>query len=203
MIYKENLSEKEIDPDPLVQFDNWFKERLTGGIEIPNSVSLATATVTGIVSIRTVLMKDFDKSGFIFFTNYNSKKGSQLLSNPRAALLFYWPETGRQVIIEGFTKKISETESESYFKTRPRESQIAAWASEQSSVIPDRQHLELRFDFYNKKYSKKDVDKPPHWGGFRLEPDWFEFWQEGDFRLHDRLTYKKINGAWLIRRLAP
>jgi pyridoxamine 5'-phosphate oxidase len=118
-------------------------------------------------------------------------------------LLFYWPESGRQVRIEGVTKKVSAKDSESYFKTRPRESQLSAWASEQSSIIPDRQYLEKRYDIYKNLYSDKPVDKPPHWGGFRLIPEWFEFWQERQFRLHDRLTYTKRKDLWVIERLSP
>jgi len=197
------ISEKTVDPDPFIQFDKWFKDRLSTGIAIPNTVSLGTATAAGNVSVRTVLLKDFNKNGFVFFTNYNSKKGVQLSSNSRAALLFYWPESDRQVRIEGSAFKISEEESETYFKTRPRESQIAAWASAQSSVIPDRQHLENLYNLYNNRFGNKSVEKPQHWGGFRLVPDWFEFWQSGDFRLHDRITYSKKEDFWVIERLAP
>jgi pyridoxamine 5'-phosphate oxidase len=118
-------------------------------------------------------------------------------------LLFYWPESGRQVRIEGVADKVPAEESESYFKTRPRESQLSAWASEQSSVIPDRQHLKKRYDLYKNKFYNKPVEKPQHWGGFRIVPNWFEFWQEGDFRLHDRLTYTKRKDIWVIERLAP
>jgi pyridoxamine 5'-phosphate oxidase len=153
--------------------------------------------------VRTVLLKIYDERGFVFFTNYNSRKGAQLSSNPRAALLFYWPECARQIRIEGVTEKITERESESYFKIRPKESQLSAWASEQSSVIPDREHLEKRFLYYKNMYGEKSVDKPEHWGGFRIVPDWFEFWQEGEFRLHDRLSYTKRNDSWVIERLAP
>ena len=203
MINNKSLSEKAIDLNPFVQFDKWFKERLTSGIAIPDSVSLGTASADGRVSVRTVLLKDYDKNGFVFFTNYNSRKGSHLSSNRKAALLFHWPESGRQVRIEGVADKVPEEESESYFKTRPRESQLSAWASEQSSVIPDRQHLEKRYDLYKNKFYNKTVEKPQHWGGFRIVPDWFEFWQEGDFRLHDRLTYTKRKDIWVIERLAP
>ena len=125
------------------------------------------------------------------------------MSNPKAALLFYWPESCRQVRIEGVTEKVSDKESEAYFKTRPRESQLSAWASEQGSVIPDRQHLENRYNFYKDKFSEIPVQKPLHWGGLRLIPEWFEFWQEGEFRLHDRLSYTRINDIWVIKRLAP
>jgi pyridoxamine 5'-phosphate oxidase len=198
-----NFTEKTIDPNPFVQFDKWYKKRLKSGIAVPNTVSLGTSSEDGIVSVRTVLLKDWDETGFVFFTNYNSKKGSQLSSNRRAAFLFFWPESDRQVRIEGLTEKISEKESDDYFKTRPRESQLSAWASEQSSVIPDRQHLEKQYDHYKDKFNGRPVDKPLHWGGFRLVPEWFEFWQAGDYRLHDRLTYTKRKNLWVIRRLAP
>lgn len=203
MINNSGLAEKAINPNPFVQFDIWFKEHLASGIAVPDSVSLGTASADGWVSIRTVLLKGYDEKGFVFFTNYNSKKGAQLRSNTRSAMLFYWPESDRQIRIEGIADKVSVEVSESYFETRPRESQLSAWASAQSSVIPDRQHLEKLYDFYKKKFNNKPVDKPQYWGGFLLVPDWFEFWQEGNFRLHDRLTYTKRKDIWIIERLAP
>lgn len=203
MTNNKNFSEKTVDPNPFVQFKIWYNEHLTFGTAIPDSVSLGTATTDGRVSVRSVLLKDFDDTGFVFFTNYRSRKGFQLSSNPEAALLFYWQESGRQIRIEGVTKKVSEEISESYFKTRPRESQFAAWASEQSSVIPDRQHLEKRYNYYKNLFSEKPVDRPAQWGGFRLIPRWFEFWQNGEFRLHDRITYRKSKDLWIIERLAP
>jgi pyridoxamine 5'-phosphate oxidase len=198
-----SLSEDGIDLSPFVQFEIWYKEHLASDILIPNTVSLATASRQGHVSIRTILLKEYNESGFIFFTNYNSRKGSDLSLNPKAAFLFYWVDEGRQIRIEGVADKISEDESDLYFKQRPRESQIAAWASEQSSLIPDRLYLEKRYDLYNNKYIGKQVERPRHWGGFRLVPYWFEFWQERDFRLHDRLTYTKRGDGWIIGRLAP
>jgi pyridoxamine 5'-phosphate oxidase len=197
------FSEKSIDSDPFFQFGNWYDEHLASGCQNPEAVSLGTATKEGHVSVRTVLLKEFDEKGFIFFTNFKSKKGNQLISNPNAAMLFYWPESGRQVRIEGITEKIPNQDSEKYFKTRPKESQLSSWASEQSSVIPDRQYLENRFLFYKSLYHEKPVKKPEHWGGFRLIPHWFEFWQNGEFRLHDRLTYTRKNDDWHIERLAP
>ena len=203
MTDKKDFSEKTVDPNPFIQFRNWYSEHLNSGITIPESVTLGTASADGHVSVRTVLLKDFNDKSFVFFTNYKSRKGSQLLSNPRAAFLFYWPESGRQIRIEGITEKLTDKDSESYFKTRPKESQVSSWASEQSSVIPDRQYLENRYDFYINKYSEISVDKPQHWGGFSLIPDWFEFWQEGEFRLHDRLSYIKREDLWVMERLAP
>jgi pyridoxamine 5'-phosphate oxidase len=203
MANQKGFSEKTVDHDPFIQFKNWYEKHLDSGIANPESVTLATSTVDGKVSARTVLLKDFNGNGFVFFTNYKSRKGNQLISNPNAALLFYWPESGRQVRIEGKTEKVSEEESGSYFKTRPRESQLSAWASEQSTVIPNRLSLDERYNFYREKYLEKPVDKPPLWGGFRLKPVWFEFWQDGEFRLHDRITYTKRDNLWIIERLAP
>ena len=198
-----NLSENSVDLNPFVQFDIWYKEHLSSGIAIPESVSLATAAADGQVSVRSVLLRDYGENGFTFFTNYKSKKGVQLSSNNKAALLFYWPESGRQVRIEGTTEKVSRKDSESYFKTRPRESQLSAWASEQSSVVPDRSHLEERYNYYKDKFSGRSVDKPPKWGGFSIVPKWIEFWQEREHRLHDRISYTLTSGGWKIERLAP
>jgi pyridoxamine 5'-phosphate oxidase len=198
-----DFSEKTVSPDPFVQFKTWYSDHMDSGAAIPDSVTLATSSKDGRVSARTVLLKDYNDKGFVFFTNYNSRKGIQLITNPQAALLFYWPESGRQVRIEGITEKVSSEDSESYFRTRPRESQISAWASQQSSVIPDPAHLNDLFTFYTNKFSDKTVPIPPHWGGFLLVPEWFEFWQNGEFRLHDRLTYLKRKNSWIIERLAP
>lgn len=199
----EDFSEKTVNLNPFVQFKVWYSEHLIPGVAIPDSVNLGTATKDGQVSVRSVLLKHFDDTGFVFFTNYRSRKGFQLSTNPRAAMHFYWPESGRQVRIEGSTEKVKEEDSESYFKTRPRESQLSAWASEQSTVIPDRQYLYDHYILYENRYSEKQVDRPMHWGGFRLIPEWFEFWQNGEFRLHDRITYTKRKTLWVIERLAP
>jgi pyridoxamine 5'-phosphate oxidase len=193
----------EIDNDPFTQFDKWYKEHLATGCAIPDSVNLGTASSAGEVSVRTVLLKGYDERGFVFYTNYNSKKGSQLLSNKKAALLFYWSESGRQVRIEGGVDKVSGKESALYFQTRPRESQLSAWASEQSSVIPDRQYLENRYELFKNRFLNNPIEKPPHWGGFRVIPNWFEFWQNGEFRLHDRFSYTLQKETWLIERLGP
>ncbi len=200
--YKD-LSEKTIATDPFIQFDLWYREHSTAGIAIPESVSLATSSIEGRVSVRTVLLKDYNENGFIFFTNYNSRKAKQISSNNSAALLFYWPESGRQVRIEGTAEKLSEEESTAYHKKRPRESQLSAWASTQSSVIPDRKHLEDQYNLYKNKFYRKPVEKPGSWGGFRIIPIWFEFWQNGKYRLHNRITYSLKNSIWVIERLAP
>jgi pyridoxamine 5'-phosphate oxidase len=203
MIKRRPLSEKSVDPNPFVQFDNWYKEHLSSNMVTPESFSLATASAGGEVSVRNVLLKDYGEDGFVFFTNYRSKKGTQLSANKKVAMLFYWPETGRQVRIEGVAEKVSEEYSDSYFKTRPRESQLSAWASNQSTVVPDRLYLEKMFDYYSDKFSGKQVERPPHWGGFRIVPAWFEFWENDKFRLHDRITYSEKNKRWIIERLAP
>jgi len=197
------LSEDSVNQNPFIQFDNWYKEHLASGASIPNSVSLGTSTSDGKVSIRTVLLKEYGENGFVFFTNYESKKGSQLKANPNVALLFYWHESGRQVRIEGVAEKISSQESDSYFSTRPRESQLSAWASNQSTVIPDRFYLEKKYAYYREKFSGSNVKRPLYWGGFRIIPAWFEFWNNDEYRMHDRISYKRNNQTWVIERLAP
>ena len=203
MTTHKHLSKESVNINPIVQFGIWYQEHCSIGVPIPEAVSLGTSAADGNVSVRTVLLKEFGEAGFVFFTNYNSKKGSQLSQNPKAALLFYWSESGRQVRIEGNVEKVSAEYSDSYFKTRPRESQLSAWASQQSSTVPDRQHLETRYEYYVKDFTGKSVERPPQWGGFRLIPSWFEFWQNDERRLHDRLTYTKVNSNWKIERLAP
>jgi pyridoxamine 5'-phosphate oxidase len=198
-----SLKESEMDRNPFVQFGKWFQERLDSGIDTPNAVSLATSSGDGSVSLRTVLLKEFDQSGFVFFSNYLSKKGNQLENNPLAAFLFYWPEFSRQLRIEGRVARVTAEASDLYFKTRPEESRLSAWASEQSSVIPDRQYLEDRFAFYRNKFRNEPIERPPHWGGYRLVPTWFEFWQSGEHRLHDRICYTLTGDKWMINRLGP
>jgi pyridoxamine 5'-phosphate oxidase len=197
------LSEKSVEHDPFKQFGIWYSKRLKTEITYPDAFTLATTTADGYVSARTVLLKDYSHAGFVFFTNYNSKKGRQISQNPRAAMLFYWPESGRQVRIEGIVEKVSVEESEEYFRTRPRESQIGAWASDQSNFIPDRAHIENKVAFFKDKFSDKPVPRPTHWGGFRLVPQWIEFWQEGEFRLHDRIIYARKDDSWHLERLSP
>jgi len=197
------LSEKEIASDPFLQFERWYKEQIASGIEIPDAVSLGTSTLSGQVSVRTVLLKEYSEKGFVFFTNFNSRKALQLSANQKAAMLFYWSGSGRQIRIEGTTIVLSDSESEAYFSSRPRESQIGAWASEQSAVIPNRKHLEQRYELYDNLFAGKQVPRPQHWGGYRLEPDWFEFWQDREFRLHDRITFTRKNNIWIVERLAP
>jgi pyridoxamine 5'-phosphate oxidase len=197
------LSESSVDPDPFLQFESWYKERLAEGIPDPDSMTLGTAGKDGRVSVRSVLLKGFDERGFLFFSNYKSRKGTHLQSNPRAALHFYWPESARQIRIEGIVKKTTAGESDRYFNSRPEESRISAWASKQSSIVPGREYLEEKYSFYKKYFIHRNLRRPLQWGGYRLNPVWFEFWQERQYRLHDRITYTLTGGKWIIDRLAP
>lgn len=202
MSNREYISESRAPDNPVVLFDIWYRQHLAEGSGITESVFLGTASPDGNVSIRTVLLKDYGEEGFIFFSNYYSRKGAQLESNHNAALLFYWQEVNRQVRIEGITEKTSESLSDAYFKTRPRDSQIAAWASEQSMEIPDREYLEERFSHYNALFTGP-VPRPEHWGGYRVIPQRYEFWEDRENRLHDRIGYTKNGSVWQISRLAP
>jgi pyridoxamine 5'-phosphate oxidase len=185
-----------LDPDPLRQFQSWFDE---GGSD---RVALATATPDGAPSVRMVLLKGADERGFVFHTNYDSRKGRELAANPRGALLFYWAELGRQVRVEGRVEQVERDESEAYFRTRPRGGQLAAWASAQSEPIESREALERRFVQAQAEYAG-EVPLPPHWGGFRLVPEVYEFWVHRENRLHDRFRYSAEGGTWLIDRLSP
>jgi pyridoxamine 5'-phosphate oxidase len=202
--YKLNkLSEETVHKLPAKQFEKWFLEVFKVGIMEPNAMILATADDKAKPSVRVVLLKALSDKGFTFFTNYNSRKGRNLSENYSASLLFFWAELERQVRVEGKIKKISKSESQKYFDTRPLESRLAAWASEQSSVIPDRDYLEKRFQKFEKQFKGKKIPMPQNWGGFILVPEYFEFWQGRESRLHDRISYKKVNGKWKIFRLAP
>ena len=202
--YKLNkLSEETVHKIPFMQFEKWFNEVLKVGLIEPNAMILATADEKAKPSARVVLLKGLSDKGFTFFTNYNSRKGKNLSENSTASLLFFWAELERQVRIEGKIKKISKAESQTYFDTRPIESRLAAWASEQSELIPDREYLEERFQKFKDKFKGKNIPLPSDWGGFILVPDYFEFWQGRENRLHDRICYKKQKGSWKIFRLAP
>jgi pyridoxamine 5'-phosphate oxidase len=202
--YKLNkLSEETVHKNPFGQFENWFNQVMKIELVEPNAMILATADKKGKPSVRVVLIKGITNKGITFYTNYKSRKGMELLQNSSAALLFYWRELERQVRIEGKIKKISRAESQKYFDSRPVESRIAAWASEQSKKIPDRKYLENKFDEFEQRFFDKKIPLPPDWGGFRLEPNYFEFWQGRENRLHDRICYKKSNRSWKIFRLAP
>jgi pyridoxamine 5'-phosphate oxidase len=192
----------DLDPDPLLQFQRWYSEAEAAGVAVPETMALATATAAGRPAARMVLLKRADESGFAFHTNYESRKGEELAANPQAALLFYWQHLGRQVRVEGSVERASGEESESYFRTRPIGSRLAAWASPQSRPLADRAELERRYDEARARFGD-EVPLPPHWGGFRLDPEAYEFWQHGDDRLHDRVRYERVEGAWRRTRLAP
>ncbi len=199
-----DLSEKDVNPDPIQQFEQWLQQAQEKDIAEPNAMTLATCAPDGKPSARIVLLKGIQDDGFVFFTNYNSRKGDQINKNPFGCLVFFWKEMERQVRIEGRIKKISEHESDEYFGVRPYESQIGAWSSPQSKVIADREIIEKNVVRYRNKFQSKKVPRPPHWGGYILQPDLIEFWQGRSARLHDRLQYLlQKNGSWKIERLAP
>jgi pyridoxamine 5'-phosphate oxidase len=202
-VYQRELNEKDALADPLKQFERWYGDAVEAAIELPNAMGLATASRSGEPSLRTVLMKDFDERGFVFYTNYESRKGKELEENPHAALLFHWVILERQVRIRGAVEKISREESEAYFHSRPRESQLNAWASNQSRPLKDRQELDDRFNTCDERYANQNVPLPPYWGGYRLIPAEFEFWQGRPHRMHDRILYTLERAQWHIVRLAP
>ena len=198
------LDEKTADPDPLKQFQQWFDEARARVSPLPEAMTLATATTDGKPSARLVLLKQVDDRGFVFYTNYRSSKARELDTNPFAALVFYWPQLERQVRVEGTVTRTSAAESDEYFQTRPRDSQIGALASPQSEVIPNRDVLEQRLAELEEEFRDKEVERPAHWGGYCLKPERIEFWKGRPGRLHDRLLYERqANGAWIIKRLAP
>ncbi len=198
------LDESNVDRDPFRQFQLWWEEALGAGLMEPSAMTLATATPDGRPSARMVLLRGADERGFVFYTNYDSRKGLELAANPHAALVLYWTELDRQVRIEGRVEMTSAEESDRYFAGRPRESQLGAWASSQSGVIPDRAWLDLRFEEVASRFAGREVPRPPNWGGYRLVPISIEFWQGRPGRLHDRLLYQGLeNGEWGLERLAP
>jgi len=200
----QSLSEQDIDANPVKQFEKWFQQAMESGIEEPNAMTLATSTIEGKPSARIVLLKGIKENGFIFFTNYESKKGKQMHDNPFACLVFFWKELERQVRIEGEVKKVTSEESDEYFASRPPESRIGAWSSPQSRVIESREVLEKNVAYFTNKYQSQNIPRPPHWGGFIVIPSLIEFWQGGAGRLHDRLQYSiDTTNSWIIQRLAP
>ena len=199
----EGLSKEELSPDPFLQFEAWFKEA-NETEPIPNAMSLATVNHSGSPMMRTVLLKLFDDNGFVFFTNYKSRKAEQISENQNVAVLFNWVALERQVSINGVAEKVERSESLKYFMGRPRGSQLGAWVSDQSSVLSSRKILETKLDEIKRKFGENEIPLPEFWGGFRIKPKRFEFWQGRPNRLHDRFLYSKIDDeSWKIERLAP
>jgi pyridoxamine 5'-phosphate oxidase len=196
------LDEQGVDPDPFRQFARWFDEAVAAAVPEPNAMTVASADATGRPAARILLLKGVDARGFVFYTNYGSRKGRELAPGRYAALLFFWVELERQVRVEGVVEHVSAVESDAYFAVRPRASQLGAWASPQSSAIADRAWLEAQYAACEARYGSV-VPRPPHWGGMRVIPDRFEFWQGRPSRLHDRLEWGRAAGGWTIRRLAP
>ncbi|MDQ4129249.1 MAG: pyridoxamine 5'-phosphate oxidase [Actinomycetota bacterium] len=198
------LAKTDVAPEPITQFRVWFEGALAADLHEPNAMTLATATPEGKPSARVVLLKGFDERGFVFYTNYEGRKGEELGRNPRAALLFYWGELERQVRIEGLASRVLEGESDAYFGSRPRGSRLGALASEQSRPVESREVLESRLRALEREYEGQDVPRPPFWGGYRVEPEAVEFWQGRENRLHDRIVYRRTDeGGWKIERLQP
>ena len=200
---KHKLEEEDVNKNPIFQFGKWFQDAKDANVHEPYAMTLATANKAGQPTARIVLMRKFDEKGFVFYTNYLSRKGNDILENPKAGLLFFWQDLERQVRIEGVLEKDTEQESDMYFQSRPHESKIGAWTSEQGKVIANRKVLEERFLEYSEKYPDEFVPRPPHWGGYLLRPTAIEFWQGRPSRLHDRILFTLENSIWKMERLAP
>lgn len=203
MSYATELYEHDVTAEPINQFARWFEDAKTAGLVDHTAMNLNTVTPDGKPDARIVLLKEFDAQGFVFYTNYESRKGLELVANTHACLLFFWDKLARQVRIEGVTEKVTAAESDEYFAIRPRESQLGAWASAQSQVLSSRAEFEAKLQAVTTLYEGKTVPRPPHWGGYRLKPEVVEFWQGRASRLHDRLVYRAAGAGWHLERLSP
>ncbi|MCK6649855.1 MAG: pyridoxamine 5'-phosphate oxidase [Bacteroidia bacterium] len=200
---KQTLDESQVDKSPFLQFEKWFKEAVDAHVNEPNAMTVATASKSGKPAARILLLRNFNENGFVFYTNYSSRKGEEIDENPNCALLFFWTELERQVRIEGKLIKQSSAESDLYFNTRPRTSKLGAWTSPQSKVVKNRKELDELYEQMSQRFPSEDVPRPAHWGGYVLQPDSIEFWQGRPSRMHDRILYTLVNGNWKIERLAP
>lgn len=200
---KQTLDELDVINNPIDQFAKWFEEAVGAQVIDPNAMTLCSATKEGKPSARIVLLRNFSENGFVYYSNYNSRKGSEIAENPNCALLFFWPELERQIRMEGIVQKQSSEESDLYFNSRPRESKLGAWTSEQSKKILNRDVLNKEYEKIALQYPNENVPRPPHWGGYLLKPATIEFWQGRPNRLHDRILYTFENNNWKIERLAP
>jgi len=201
---RESLSKSDLDPNPIAQFRVWLDDARDAGIRLPEAVALATVDAGERPSVRHVLLRGLDERGFVFYTNYESRKGRELEGNTRAGMAFYWRELDRQVCVTGTVERTSREESEAYFRTRPREARLGAWASRQSEIASSREELDARYREMDARYSGEDVPLPPNWGGYRLAPEAVEFWKGREHRLHDRFRYtRQSDASWVIERLFP
>jgi pyridoxamine 5'-phosphate oxidase len=200
--YEGSLGRDDLAADPIEQFAGWFAEA-RDAVTLADAMALATADTAATPSVRYVLLKGFGPQGFDFYTDYRSDKAVQMEAIPRAALAMWWPQLGRQVRIAGRVSKLDASESDAYFATRPREAQLGAWASEQSATLTDRAELTRQVEEETQRFEDREVERPPHWGGFRVVPDEIEFWQQGEARLHDRFRYRREGDGWKIERLSP
>lgn len=197
------LQKSDVAPEPIDQFRKWFEDVLNANLYEPNAMTLATATPDGKPSARVVLLKGYDERGFVFYTNYEGRKAKELEANPNCTLAFYWGELERQVRVEGRACQVPGEESDAYFSSRPRGSQLGAWASQQSRPVESRTRLEDRLRELGEEHEGREIPRPPFWGGYRVEPEGMEFWQGRESRLHDRLSYTRRNGGWEVQRLQP